>query len=625
MKHWAVLLACVAICFYLLLVTAPGERTALDPTAAGSRLYVDFAVQTYAVHAAAGFVANTGRVWGYDPFLLGGYPDAFTWHSYLVSQIFAVFFPGSPDTALRLSILLLWLLIPLALVAAGFATAGPERPWIGAAAGILGVTLFQGALGALLFHSGMTTAVVEMHLSLLGLALLAGYLERGGARRLMALGMAAVVALLVHKISVVTFALPGVVMAVVYLGRAPARRYAALAAVAFVTLAVNAFWLVPFFRFVGETMFRAETSHWVNADVLAVVKDFIDPHAAIGAAQRPTGWVTLAFRWILYGAGVYGLVVSYRTRPRLAAAWGAAWAVIFALAYFGSLVPGLFIFDPCVYVLLAEIMAVVGAAWAVGHLTRRASTTRVVAVLVVLALFGAPIAWLRNTAAPTISPERIQADTGLWRRLAERIAETDTGAGRVMFETWNLFYAARDPLPDNTALYGHLILPRATGKPFLSGHYPNYFIKYNLVNFTAGRLGERPIEKVGVAEFRHYLDAYQVRLIVAHSPHALAACRGRFAEFLAEQWSQDGHVAFGYHPAGDYFVRGEGTLTWDFGELRLSNLKPDADGKVVVKFHAVPGLAATDGSEVGEEKVLGAVWPFIALTPKSDATTLRIR
>jgi hypothetical protein len=632
------MLAMVAAIFLLVAISGADGDAVLDIGDDSDGLLADFAVQTYVGHAAAGMFDNTGRVWGYDPFFLGGFPAAFTWHSFLVNQLFAAAaealtpgatakaVPGVVDRGLALSILFLFLMIPITLAAAGRRLDLFGKPWLAVLVmTILGLCLFRADLGSLFFHRGMTTAIAVMFPSILGLVLLVSFLETGRTGDAVLLGVTAAAALLIHKISIVTLAAPGLVIAAVYVRHAPLKRYAVLALPVVGALAVNAFWLIPFFRYLGDTMFDASTSHWFTSDPFAVVRDWTDPNAKIGVFLRPTGWPTLALRWFLLVAMAHGLVSARHAGARRPAlAFGVVWLLVFLFAYFGSLVPGLYFLDPAFFVVYASLLTVVGATWSLTSLISRLPRGRQAAALVLLTLVvGFPAVW-RNLNMPAPSRAALAEENLAWRALAERITATPRTNGRVMFEGWNLFFAERDPLPNMMTLYGHMALPLLTDAVFLGGHYPNFFIKYNRANFSAGRLGERPIEEFSVAEFTAYLEAYNVDLIVAHSPPALAALGDRFGELVAPVWSEGPHHAFGYRPTGNYFAQGSGRVDFDFGVIRLTELQPDATGVVVIKSHHVRGLRAGDGSPVGPIEHPGAVWPFIAVHPKTASVELRL-
>jgi len=589
------------------------------------RLDIDHGPMSYLIENGRSFWRDNRSLWGYDPFLLGGMADPLIWNGCIHMVLFTLITPFlSTATALNLYILIMLLLIPVLLLATGRRHAVfLSRPPAALLFAWLGICLFRAGLLSKLFHSGMIGASFITFLSLFALSVLADYLEHGRRRDLILLYVLAPLALLVHRISVFTLALPALVMAIVYLRHARPARYLQLSAVAAVTLLVNSFWIVPMLMYFDLANFNTTFSHWHNPDLLAFVKDLIDPGAQIGSFHRPTGWSSLVFRIALYGLMVYGLILGYRKDRRKTVAWGSAWGIVYLLAYFGGRVPLLHKIDPSVYVNHAEVLALPAACWAVQSLVSRLTSARRRAAVTVTVLALAALPALLPPLTPLINADRHHPpDEGrLWHQLSDTILDTERSGGRITFEGYNLFRAKRDPLPNDKTLYGHLILPSSTGAVFLGGHYPNLFLFFNEANFAAGYLGTRPIESFSREQLQTYLNAYNVDLIIAHSKPALQT----LAEKLPEAelvWQVGPHHAFRYNPTGDYFAHGAGRIELAHGRIHLSDLVPGDDGRVIIKFHYVDGLEADDGSPVSPVQVPGAVLPLIAVEPRSTTLTL---
>lgn len=587
------------------------------------RLDNDFALLTYQAQIAREFFTNTGRLWDYEPFFLAGHVDPFIWNSNVNFQVFAVLFSFlSLPTVVKTYTLFLFLLIPFLLVSAGRRMDRQNDPALSALLfGLLGVGLFQISLLAKLFHTAMISTAFVMILSLYLLFVFLQFLEKNQKKEAVILCLLAPIALLVHKKAIFTLGLPALILLIAYRRRVSRTHLLWLSAAAALTLLVNLFWLWPLLKLGHLAMFDISLNHWHNLDPLAFLRDLIDPHAKVGVFNRPTGWPSLVFRWLLYLSAILGIRQRWRLNDRnLTAGYGAAWILIYLFAYFGSFVPGLFRLDPSGFVLYAELMALVPATWFVQSLCLRVSKAKRLLAIVAIMHFA-----LLPTILPPLHPfssdklDQYRNSTQKWEQLAKRITQTKQENGRVLLETYNIFHAERDRFAgDNTdhSLFAHLLFPYLTKAPFVGGHYPNFFVEYNRANFYSGILAKRPLEKWRARELEQFLNAYQIELIVAHTPIAKKTFGERLAN-VEPLWREGPHQAYRYRLRGDYFVQGGGNVSFDYGRIVLNNLQANENGSVVIKLHHVPGLRASDDSVVEPVEVEGAVLPFIRIKPKS--------
>lgn len=620
-RYWAAILGVGLVTAFAFLVGGAVEMLPWFGTFV-PRLDIDFALLFSQVYQAREFWHNTGTVWGYDPFFLGGYIDPFLWNSNVNLQIFSLLMPSlSAAATIKLYVVMLWFALPLVFWAIGRRWA--RTSWAASYPALftyLVICLFGASLMGELFRTAMTSTVLVMPLSLLAMLILADLLADGRPRDGVQLALCTALALLAHKKALWMVGVPALVLLVAYRRRLTWSKLTWAGGAAAFSLAANWFWFYPMLTHLDLTDFSPAMAHWYNPDPWALVRDLIDPHAKVGIFHRSTGWASLVWRWLLFLGLAFGYVIrrAKRDQPR-AGAFLAIWVLAMAFSYFGSLIPGANALDPSGSILYAELLALPFAADALYSRFGKREPGRTIAFAVLALLLALPALLPPHRPWDRGSARDAQREAADWSRLARRIAETPRTGGRVLFESYHLFHRDRDPFR-NLSGFGHLVLPAWTGALYCGAQYPHFFVVYNRANFSAGLLARRPIEDWNNQELAAFLEAYHVDLVVAHSAPALAVFGRRFAA-AREVWREGPHVAFRYEPTGSFFARGSGEVRFEYGRILLSGLQPE-QGQVVVRSHYIEGLRADDGSPVQPVDVPGAIFPFIGVQPRGERVIL---
>jgi hypothetical protein len=553
--------------------------------------------------------AASGRLWGYDPYQLGGTVETFIWNSEAFLQVLAVALPFlTAGRVLKLATVLTAALLPV-LIYLGWRGFGYERrqSLIGA---FVGVMWFRLSEAFIFWAIGMTVGWFVYPLSFLGLGLLSQYLRddsRGGW-----LFLVAPLAALVHKTAVVTFGLPALAMVLMARPLPGWRKWVCFVGVGLVTVLVNLFWIVPVLRYLPMTNFDLALSYWTNLDPWAFARDLTNPSARLGVFDRPNLWGDMLFRDL----AVLGFLVALFRRRKIAH-WpqGFAFGVVLIglMTYGGSFVSFLHPFDPSRYVpYFTLLMSFATTALAMGR-TRLWTPAAGLLVAALLALNFLP------SAGRLFLERRIHAaPSAELDRMADWINRLP-GTGRVHVETFSSFHKER-PSWDET--YGRISmrLPSRTQRPLLGGHYSGLFTLYNHANFFNGVWQGKPLAAWTATEFGEQLRLYNVEYLLTWSEAAKLALRG-FNDVVEPLPAPAPFHGWRVKQPGSYFLEGSGDLvSWGYDRLEVVNPQP-ADGRVVLSFHWAPTLQARGAQLVPVPKSRDPV-PFIGLVNPADRVVI---
>ncbi len=131
------------------------------------------------------------------------------------------------------------------------------------------------------------------------------------------------------------------------------------------------------------------------------------------------------------------------------------------------------------------------------------------------------------------------------------------------------------------------LLPHYAGVEVIGGPYLHASLTTNFTQFGEGKLFGR--ENWDRDFFVRYAKLYRPAGILCWSPHARRFCKEN--PDLVRILEDDGLLMIGRVAGFDgAFIVGSGEVRAEPGRIRVSNLTPDLDGSVVLRYHSVPGL-----------------------------------
>lgn len=567
------------------------------------------------------FLADTLTTAGYDPSFMAGYAKSviFPASSTLPEVIIAALGGSHPERAYKVYVLL----------------GASAYPWLMAiACWLLGVRGWPATLAVTLCLAyiwtdwpinyvtfGMLPYFLGVPVAAVATSAFAWYLERRGLASWAAAAVLMSLAVLVHLTTAMVIA-PAALLAYLAATRrreAPAgfgwRTHAGVWAMPIVVLAVNVFWWFPglylvstkgdssfAFSHSGESLFgRLAQIVWTEAPVQAMLL----------AAGLPGLWV-LARRFTVAGVALAGFCAA-------GLGWGYLAAVFGALDF---LQPGRHTF--ALYSGLA-----IAAAVGIQEATRRLRTAPPKG-LDLWAVAGLLLVGTRILGPTLVESVRLHLAVGepfLSSRPSQRLLWVVDKVQRHVKPGERLLYeeGGKDlpgiPDPYRRGRFSGL-LPERTGIELLGGPYLHAALTSNFTQFGEGKL-------FGQANWDHeffvrYARLYRPSAILCWSPHARAFCRAN--PDLIRIVEDDGTLLLGrVEGFGGDTIRGRARVEASPGRLRVTDMVPDLDGSIVLRYHFVPCLTTRSSVACEPEPLEEDPVPFIRLRPTPGIRDVEIR
>ncbi len=584
---------------------------------------VEHSVAADMLEVSARIHATTGRLWGYDPHVMAGYPFTALEHNFASLQLAMLAWPSLGAAAwLRLGTVLAWSSVPLLLYGSlvGFGTSRRA-----ALAGTLAGTVLLATSELELFRA--TGAIVGGYVSVLVLPVLAGahaWLARGRPLGALACAVFAALALLVHKGAVLLVPVPVLAWMVIH-GRGRVKRVAVLAGAGVVcAAALNLGWIVPALRY-RHWLSEVPWPLWQQHDPLRLVRELVTPvagfdgfdaSAALGAPLTGS-WLARTAVLVL---GAVGLVRLPDRRLALSLAAALAWLA--ALAFHGSWLAPIAAFEPFRYVIAYRLLWVVPAAlagveahdrWEARGARPRWLPTALAAGLAFACLCTPTFATFVARQPMSSSPPPTFA------ALADFARDPVSGQGRLMVE--DAFLTAGGPAPYGPAyVLGQLAL--VTGRELTGGRTPWIRVKHRFASFTDGEAFGAQLGDLAPAELRRYLELYDVTAIAAWSGDAK-----RVLDALAPEVSRLGDrgplTLYRVARESSRFERGSGRVEARWGELVVSDVVA-AGGEIVLRYHWAEGMTATPPARIEPIAIGDDPVPFIRVVEPPREFRLRL-
>jgi hypothetical protein len=571
-------------------------------------LNIDFCSQYYWAFAARAFHQADGRLWGYDPHFMAGYPLDFIFNSSLPIQLTAVALPGANlARIIKACFLASFILMPLLLCYSLSRLRLELRALLAATA--VGACLFWLGENAAFGRFGMISGAFLLHFFLVPLCLLLHWLRENDRLSFVLFTLALALSLTIHKTAFVLTVAPALLLIALSARRLNPREWGLLGLAFLAAALLNLHWLWPFFRFLPLKVEDPATTFFQNTDLLRPLFDLF-PFQAFFAI--PLG------RLLVVGAGVPGLLRLRRERPELFRPLAVLLGYFFVLSYFGSLLPPLRHLQPYRYVTAYFYLWLPATGLGLERLFERARqrglgmvAAPVLGVALVALLF-LPSFQAFSWVAP-LRTDLNRDSAALFRWLEKN---TDRSA-RILAEDINIW--TDQPVFGGARLVG--LIPALMPRELIGGPLPNAFIVHHQVSFEDGRLCGRPIGSMTDAEIDEVLRRYNVGWVVTWSQPSkdrldrLAGLE-RAADFgLVRCWRAPA-------PPG-FFLEGTGRSRADFNRIRLSGLAT-ATGRVVVSYHWVEGLKSIPPAELRRVQVPGDPVGFIGILNPPAELELRL-
>lgn len=558
-------------------------RSLQDLTNPRPLLNVDFCSQYYWAQAAREFRKASGRLWGYDPHFMAGYPLDFIENSSLPVQLVSVALSAfNPAGLIKACFVVSFVLLPLTLYFSLRKFGLSLGPALAGCA--MGIISFWIAENALFGRWGMISGAFLLHFFLVPLSLLFRFLKDKKTLDLLLLFIFVPLAFLIHKTAFVLLLPPAVLWSVFFRRSLSRRDGAKLAAVLVFALLVNLFWLLPFMRFLPLKVEDPATTYFQNLELCRWLTDLLPFQTFFGLPL---------FRLALVVLGVMGLRKMRREGDVFFIPLLLALGFLGILSYFGSFLPPLRHLQPYRYITAYFYFWLPPAAGALHGIYRRLPDRPAFRIggppLLAAVLAGFLFLPSFHTFS-RVAPLSTDLDRDSLNFIAWAKQNTDGGA-RIMMEDINAW--------EDKPIYGGARLPHLfpllVRRELIGGPLTNAFLVHHYATFQDGRLLDRSILEYSDQALAEVLDRYNVGWIVCWSEFSKSRLRTHPALDLVSDFG--GLWVFVVRRRHGFFLEGKGEISAGFDRLELSGLTTST-GRVVVSYHWVDGLVSDPPAEL---------------------------
>jgi hypothetical protein len=485
---------------------------------------LDHTFHYYQAWRAHEILLESGRLHGYDPFFMAGFPSALFDLDVKSLETFCALAPASQVARMmKIYILLCYLSMVFTIYAGCRFMRMTERESILAVALLLVFWHWGRPYASHFRYAGMFDFICVSHLAVLVVGAFHRFLEGRGMVWWLVLGP---LACFVHPTAIVILVAPYVCLVVVNRRSITLKTVLIFLLWCVIVIAVNSIWLVPLFEY---------------ASVKTATRAFFQTTGVEGLSRvlfRP-GCLPAIVLMLLAVPGAWRL--AKKGRGAEAGTLFSSFAVLVFIAAYGVLLPGINQLEPGRFLLTAVFFSVplagAGAASAIDgwdRIARGAKGRRAVESAALLVLVLSPIVFSYLSARTGYRHRLRTTLTAEVRDLVSAVEHHVDRTGRLMIED------------GPAALYGdsHLpgLLPVYTGVEQIGGPYPFTFLKHHFATFERDRTMGKPMSEVTPAEFWAYVDLYNVRWIAVASDEAKDFVRGVAADTTSvpKSWRVDG-------------------------------------------------------------------------------------
>jgi len=609
----AVFLAVLFTHMVLLLIFFGGPKALVSKE---PLIRVDHGFHFYYCVIGGKFMLEHGTTWGYDPFLMAGYPtDMVDSSDRPIKVLMSVMAGISPESAYKLTVFAIAAPVPLLFFLAALWFRMNRHAVMTAT--LLGTAMWWLLGGRSTYEMGMFGFELASTYSFALAGLFYRYLRKPSIPAYAALTFGAALGLLIHAGIVPLIGPPCAVLYLAYFRRLRARTHLFIFLACILAVVANFFWLVPFASNFRHFFATAELPNPFLNNPFQVIK-FLKH----GMKFVYVMILLLPLLGVLAGAVVAGLLSLRRKgRADLALSIGITSLLFLGVFLLGGSIPFVHKIEPVRFG-LPFVFAIVFPAseglvsWAssIKDVSTR-KFTRIIyrlflAVVVISLLIRFIDVFTRITKKPFVGMDPKLSRVCEWIK-----ANTDRSA-RVMFEDRSEFLSYfGDTYPAATLAY-------YTGRELIGGPHWVIWLNTHFVDIQGFMLLGRPLSKWDDKSLAEYMDLYNVGWVGAFSPFMRGFFDQRSALFTPVA-SFDGVKFYRVNRQRTFFVEGSGTVHAYYNRLVLKNVDAPS-GRAVIGYHWHPRLWVAPPAKIVPVTLKDDPAPFVGIVNPAREMTVEI-
>jgi hypothetical protein len=577
----------------------------------------DYSLHLSECISAKRFFSTAGKCWGYDPFLLAGFPrgtladaDNKAWELlyWAISPVLGY------GLGFKIYVLLFFLTYPLIIYgAARNFNLSSEQSLVAA---FLAVLFFHLSLAKDFVTWGMFSYVFAVFFSLYVLSSFYRLLQQFSWKRYLA--VAAFVSLLVmmHILSFVHIAIPGLILYIVYFKQMTSRQKVAILFLPFIAGLVNSYWIVPMLQFFGDKTVRPGDYEF-NLQIkslLEPIRIYIDQRKTLDYTAPLLNNTFIDVLFLVFSGGGFYCWHKQR-RYHLIVAFAGAFIFVFLIAFYGSYTVFFAQLQPERFTvpltLLLIIPATIGMYNAIIAILKGKNMTAF--VFIVCAAF---VLLYRPVVRPFINfyhskflrlsctfPENLQV-------LLKYLEAHTTQEGRILIEDSEYL---RNSSPFHAYYGGHFpgLFPEYLKREYLCGPRPMYPIKHSYASFVRGVMFDKNIADYSLIELRDRFDTYNVKWIVCWYEESKKFFES-FPGYITKIADIYKFSIYEVEREPSFFIKGRGTVHAEYNRLELNNVIAE-DNEIIISYHWMKTLQLVSGGSIEQVFLRGDPIGFIKI------------
>jgi len=585
----------------------------------------DWGLHFHHLKSMEAFWRQCHRIWGYSPFFMAGYPaNTIQDLSIKLFEFLAIGFSTfalSPIQWFKILAFLTVAAVPWVMyfAARNLFEQDDAKNIAAPSAALLGTIYWWNSLPREMFFYGMVGYPAAAYLSLLGVSLFYRIAKHPASWSPAHLGwLLFAIAILPLHVQSALILLPALLSLLIAQPNLLKPNFALwIMAAGVISLSANLSWLVPALTHRHDDISSAiveQLSLFVSADPLTFFKDYLGPNNYW--SFRPSFWEK-GVRLTLLLLGLLGLLQLWRGehKPLGAVLIGTA-LTLFAVTYFGSMIPFLKGWQPLRFKVPYDLVLVLASSYAIARwVTDRPSAS--LAYVVPVFLLAGSVTFLFNLAT-TESLGKLILRTQVRPEISAIVdwVRTQTPAdARVLFEESG----------DETGfvydgMYLSSFIPHWTGRQLIGGPINLYNDRHHFAEFHSGKLFKRDIQTLDNDEIKNYLRLYNIGAVVAFHPASI-----RRLQLIPGLVTIDRQIVpiflMKVHQPLTWFLQGDGNVKSGPNRLEISDARGN---EITLKYHWIEGLASTPAVKIIPVKIGEDPIPFIKVVNPPAAFTLQI-
>jgi hypothetical protein len=567
----------------------------------------DYALHLSECLSAQRFLSTAGHCWGYDPFLLAGFPrgtlanaDNKAWELF-----YYIFSPVLGEGLGFKAYLIIFLLIyPLLIyLAARNFSLSIEQSLLAA---VIAILYFHLSLTKDFVSWGVVSYVFAVFFSMYIFSAYYRLLQHFTWVRYLGVTVFFSLLVLMHILSFVHIAVPILILYIAFFKKMTVRQNVAILFIPFTAAVVNSYWIVPLLEF-----FNDKTIQPADYEFNLQIKSLLEPLRVYIDQKKSIDYnvpilnlnntfidvLLLVFSWS-------GFYTWYRKRSwHLIVAFTSAFVFMFGVAFYGShtilfaqLQPERFNIPLSLLLLIPATIGIYNVAQALlrGHRIQTVVFISCVAFILLYRPVIRPFITIFKFKPYQVScvfPDNL-------RKLINYLENHTNREGRVLIEDSE--YLRESPAHEYYGGHFPGLFPEYLKREYLCGPRPMYPIKHGYASFNRGVLFNKNISDYSFSDLQKRFDTYNVKWIVCWFKESKVFL-DRFPDYIIKLADIDKFTIYEVKRRASFFIKGNGTVLSDYNRLELNNIIAE-DNEIIISYHWMKTLKPV--SEGSIERVL---------------------